>query len=104
MMGDEEDFLGGELGMARDSRCRPSPLRQWSLWVWSFYTSCSRARTEAHHSVQAEKLFFCELEFVLRSQRLAVPVHQAKQRLKEGCGALVVGIGIAWIAGAPTQH
>ena len=50
-------------------------------------------QTEAHHrGVQAEQLVF-ELEFVLRGQRLAAPVHQAKQRLKEGGGALVVGIG-----------
>jgi hypothetical protein len=39
------------------------------------------------------KSLFFELEFVLRGQRLAAPVHQAKQRLIEGGGALVVGIG-----------
>jgi len=50
-------------------------------------------QAEAHHrGLQAEELVF-ELEFVLRGQRLAAPVHQAKQRLKEGSGALVVGIG-----------
>ena len=30
---------------------------------------------------------------MLRGQRLAAPVHQAKQRLIEGGGALVVGLG-----------
>jgi hypothetical protein len=50
-------------------------------------------KAEAHHrGVQTEQLVF-ELKFVLRGQRLAAPVHQAKQRLIEGGGALVVGIG-----------
>jgi hypothetical protein len=38
----------------------------------------------------SEKLVF-ELEFMLRSQGLAAPVHQAKPRLKEGGGTLIVG-------------
>ena len=50
-------------------------------------------KAEAHYrAVQTEQLVF-ELKFVLRGQRLAAPVHQAKQRLIEGGGALVVGIG-----------
>ena len=50
-------------------------------------------KAEAHYrGVQTEQLVF-ELKFVLRGQRLAALVHQAKQRLIEGGGALVVGIG-----------
>ena len=50
-------------------------------------------QTEAHHGgIQAVELVF-ELEFVLPGQRLAAPVHQTQQRLKEEGGALVVGIG-----------
>jgi hypothetical protein len=49
--------------------------------------------TKAHHrGIQAEELVF-EPEFVLRGQRLAAPVHQGKQCLKEGGGALIVGVG-----------
>jgi len=48
-------------------------------------------QAEAHHrGVQAEELVF-ELEFVLRGQRLAAPIHQGKQRLKEGSGAVAIG-------------
>jgi hypothetical protein len=50
-------------------------------------------QTEAHHcGTEAMELVF-ELEFVLRGQRLPAPVHQTQQRLKEGGGALVVGVG-----------
>jgi hypothetical protein len=50
-------------------------------------------KAEAHYrGVQTEELVF-ELKFVLRGQRLAAPVHQAKQVLIEGGGDLVVGIG-----------
>ena len=50
-------------------------------------------QTEAHYrGTEAIELVF-ELEFVLRGQWLAAPVHQTQQRLKEEGGALVVGIG-----------
>jgi len=49
-------------------------------------------KTKAHYGcIQAEQLVF-EPEFVLRGQRLAAPVHQGKQRLKEGGRALIVGV------------
>ena len=44
-----------------------------------------------HGGVQAEELVL-EAEFVLRGQRLAAPLHQGKQRVKEGGGALIVGV------------
>jgi len=51
-----------------------------------------KGKTKAYHGgVQAEELVG-ETEFVLRGQRLAAPVHQGKQRLKEGGGALVIGV------------
>ena len=50
-------------------------------------------QTEAHYrGTEAIELVF-ELEFVLPGQRLAAPVHQTQQRLKEEGGTLVVGIG-----------
>ena len=50
-------------------------------------------QTEAHYrGTEAIELVF-ELEFVLPGQRLAAPVYQTQQRLKEEGGALVVGIG-----------
>jgi hypothetical protein len=49
-------------------------------------------QAEAHdRGVQPEELVV-ETEFMLRSQGLAAPVHQGKQRLKEGGGALVIGV------------
>jgi len=54
-----------------------------------------KGKTKAHHGgVQAEELVW-ETEFVLRGQRLAAPVHQGKQRLKEGGGAFVIGVAKA---------
>ena len=51
-----------------------------------------QGETKAHHGgVRTEKLVL-EAEFVLRGQRLAAPVHQGKQRLKEGSGAFVIGV------------
>jgi hypothetical protein len=54
-------------------------------------------QTEAHHGgIQAVELVF-ELEFVLRGQWLAAPVHQTKQRLKEGGGRW-------WLASAKVER